>query len=282
MSERQDEDTSESMSFEGVSFEAMAMDTPLLFDPPMRHLAADPAGFDFYWKLLQRVFQLPPPGKFPPLGKNAISEDEQTRVVRYVAIAEDLARSAVLSAKAEVRVSIVDNGTRAKIERHNFPPRDATVGFATLFRQLYSPSEKGSFDQVAKIIGRANEEADDVLASTRREQLRRWTKAQNRLKGSSLDQLLSAQLEIEGKWNSALTPKTHDLNPQQLISLYFSGDLIHWGDSREQLAIFQGVSDLSAMRDIDFFRAMAALAHIYMGFGELVAAALSGVIVKAV
>ncbi len=263
------------IEFQGFSHEAYVMGEELDFDPPMIELAVNPDGFAYFWKQIQKIFKLPNPNMFPPLRQGTLPEEDRVRVYRYLQTTRDLASSSFLGNQAEVRLSIDRTGTRS-VEAVNFPSREVFVGFPTLFRQVYSENEPASFERIFRIVGRVNVAIADSFTERRQCELKQWKMAQNKLKGQSLSQLLGLQLETEGSWDSAYTPRLHDLNPQQLISLYFSGDIMHWGDNRGQLAAFKGDRDISAAREIDYMSALAAITHIYLGFSVVIQSAFSG------
>jgi hypothetical protein len=61
-----------------------------------------------------------------------------------------------------------------------------------------------------------------------------------------------------------------------LISIYNYGDDIHWGEKRQQVAAWNEFPFDSAWTRMACFEAMNGLAHIYLGFAQLVDAALAG------
>ena len=266
------------ITVESKSFDVMAMNTPLTFTPPMIGLAQSPKGFIYHWKIIQRVFDLPNPANFPPLGINSLTTDEHASAHRYIQTAKDLASSSFISSEARVDGSI-ENG-EVQVTASGFPSREVFVGFSTLFRQLYSASDPCSFQNVKSILGRANTTAADSASTQRQQLLKKWGSAEGRMKGYSLTELLAMQLEKEGSWSANMTPRLHDLNPQQLISLYFSGDVMHWGSERDKLALFKAESDISAARELDFMAALIAFSHIYIGFAVLAQAATSGFVIN--
>jgi hypothetical protein len=262
----------------GPSFHALANDTVLTFSPPMIDLAQNPDGFVYHWKHIQRVFNLPDPNAFPPLGSNVLPAGDQALIDRYIETAKHLAASSLIGTKAKGGNLAGPDG-KPNIMVADFPTREVVAGFSVMFRQLYSTQEQTHFAAIAKIIGRANENADDGAAAQRRVLLKAWRSAHGRLHADSLDKLLGLQLEKEGKWASRMTPRLHDLTPQELISMYLYGDLIHWEtDKRQKLTAFRTENEISAVRELDYLKALIALSHIYIGYAVLAQAATSGVL----
>jgi hypothetical protein len=264
----------------GPSFHVLASDTVLTFSPPMMDLAQNPDGFVYHWKQIQRVFNLPNPYTFPPLGSNALRAAGQELVGRYVRTAKDLAASSVIATKAKVESSAAPEGG-SQFTFSDFPTREEMAGFSTMFRQLYSTKEPANFASIVKILGQTNEQANDSATAERQSHLKRWRLAHGRLQADSLDALLGRQLEREGKWPSRMTPRLHDLNPQQLISMYQYGDLIHWdAEKRGKLAVFRTENDIAAARELDYLKVVIAISHIYVGFAVLAQAATSGLLLE--
>ncbi|MEU4517383.1 hypothetical protein AB0F52_01545 [Amycolatopsis sp. NPDC024027] len=173
-----------------------------------------------------------------------------------------------------VQPGVGSAGTRVELE--DFPARDSVIGFAALFRQLYVPSETGSFVSVRNIVGKVNAQASDSATEQRAAILKRWRTIENSLKTTPLK--IQAGIKLQGGRDHFL-PQHHDLNPQQLISLYLYGDWLHWGEAREQHATFVADPVIGPLRDFTALEAMASFTHLYMGFTTLLSAAFSGVIV---
>jgi hypothetical protein len=92
------------------SFESLATDsTALRFPAPLADRAPDPAGFEFWWKMLEFVFQLPDPSSFPKLSVLPLGP-ELAVLRRYIAAAEDMAGSAPLSGGDAFTVHVSDDG----------------------------------------------------------------------------------------------------------------------------------------------------------------------------
>jgi hypothetical protein len=68
-------------------------DVTVLFPLPLKEHVAEPEVFEFWWKQLDYVFNLPDPRAFSPL-PDELSPDERVTVERYVHVAAQLAGSA--------------------------------------------------------------------------------------------------------------------------------------------------------------------------------------------
>ncbi len=63
------------------------------------------------------------------------------------------------------------------------------------------------------------------------------------------------------------------MSPQQVISAYQYGDLIHWGDDSKLIAVASDLF-LQVRQQMEFLEAVTGLIHVYLGFSLLVRAAL--------
>lgn len=247
---------------------------PLRFPIPMRELIHSPGGAEYFWKLLQFIFPLDNPADFPALGSVGSRPEERSAVLRYIRTAQDLAVSTVLNSSANATMKIDRESDKITIITEDFPARDAAIGFTTMFRQCHSHDEGASFTRVNNIIGKVNKLVGDNKYEQRRRMLNVWRSAHGRLKASSIIELVDEKLVALGIRPAGYTPSVHNLNPDQLISLYEYGDLIHWGRQRDELAAF-GADSLGAARELDFLKVAVGLTHFYIGFATLAQAALS-------
>lgn len=264
----------------GVSFEAVALERDLAFEPPLIDLAADSSSFVYSWKLINFVFDLPNPKDFPLLGRNSVRSEDLAVLDRFVATARDLAGSSFIGQKSGVRMTYV-KGQDPSITREGFPTREVLTGFATMFRQLNLANDESSFIKTHKLLGRANEESSDQACGERRRVLKLWRHAHSKLEASSLLHLVGMRLVEQGKMLTEDIPRVHDLSPRQLIEMNFNGDYIHWGDRRDELSAFRSNQWFADLRELEFLTAMGDLAHIYTGFAEVITAALSGHAIRA-
>jgi hypothetical protein len=257
-----------------VSFEALAADHPTGFPSPLAEYSANPSAFEFNWHLIQFVFDLPDPRAFPPFAR-VVPESSLAVLRRYSDAARELAESAFLAHPTGVTVNVLDGGSDEQIEKQ-FPPRENVRGFSVLFRQFYSDDEAASFKAVQGVLRRLNNEAADEAMNARNVQLSAWGRAARKLRGSTLRLLVGKRLQEQGKLPPGPRVNEHLPPPEMLISVYSYGDDIHWGRQREQAAAFGKSEFDSAWTRMACFEAMVGLAHLYLGFAQVVDAALAG------
>lgn len=75
--------------------EQLIVEHPLQFPAPLAEHGSEPEPFEFWWKQLAFVFELPDPRMFPAV-PDPLQDERQAIVNRYMAVAEDLARSRVI------------------------------------------------------------------------------------------------------------------------------------------------------------------------------------------
>ena len=110
------------------SFESLATDsTALRFPAPLADRAPDPAGFEFWWKMLEFVFQLPDPSSFPKLSVLPLGP-ELAVLRRYIAAAEDTAGSALLSGGDAFTVRVSDDGAGIEHTDATFTGNESRAG----------------------------------------------------------------------------------------------------------------------------------------------------------
>jgi len=145
-------------------------------------------------------------------------------------------------------------------------------GFATLFRQFDSPKESAGFLQIQRVLREADAAYPDDRSNERLARLKAWGKARGRLHGTNLKVLVGQKLRSQGRMPARI-PREEEMSPEQLISGYQYGDLIHWDDDSTLLAV---ASDpfLQIKQQMAFLEAVAGLIHIYLGFSLLVRAAV--------
>jgi hypothetical protein len=258
-----------------VSFETMALGTPLAFPAPLAQLAPDPDGFEFFWRLLTYAFGLPNPSSFPRL-PNLPSQEDAAVLRRYLLAAEDLASSTILSSKSFVRVTMptMDDDPQVQSE---FSSAEVTRGFTVLFRQFHSNKEDASFIAARRVLRAANEAAADEYMEERKQHLTAWSKARASLLGENLRVRVGQRLQADGRMPPGELPgQSSDrvLGPEQLISAYQYGDLIHWGSKRRILETAGTDPFEEAWQRMLFLDAVGGLAHLYLGFALLLEAAL--------
>jgi hypothetical protein len=249
------------------SYESLAMDpTVVPYAPPLARFSPEPEPFQFWWKGLYYTFGLESPYDFEPMSPFSSTE----ALEHYCDAARELASSVALvyGSEVSVRVRRGDDGTITELITPRFPPAELVRGWLVLFRQFYSTKELASFQKCHGAIISVAKNATDPAGPHRLEVLKSWKKAEGRLKAYNLKYLIGEKLIEQGRF----APPIPDAgSPAQLISMFAYGDLIHWGDKREELSrrqadAFGGPTDM-----LRFVEAVAGLAYLYMGFALIVA-----------
>jgi hypothetical protein len=240
----------------------------LPFPPPMIEEASAPEGFEFHWRTLDYVFELPDPRDFPPLTV-ALDADDPEVVERFARTARDLARSGVVNAVGGGMVVNIADVTDEEDISLVLSERDQQVGFATLLRHCDSPSpkERASFQKVANILWLAAERESDEHSELRQTVLKEWRNARGRLHHKSLNQLLRDKLVAEE--DMGVLGYNEPDSPNFLLSAFDYGDLVHWDSKRDVVATWEADEFTGGDRRLAFLAAASALAHIYMGYAVL-------------
>jgi hypothetical protein len=242
----------------------------LRFPPPMIELARDRSGFEFCWSQIQFAFDLSDPRSFRAFPDPFI-EAELAVLRRYLKQARELAGSAVLNAgDAGMHVTLTPDGVE-EVET-TWPPTDSIVGFATMFRQFYADDEEASFNAAQAILfPAAQAEVDDE--TNRVEELRRWGRAVGISKEKSIDRSAHEALAAVGMMPPLEGNYPDRDKPARVISQYFYGDYVHWsskkGHSETVARREQSPFDDASYR-YEFLKATIGLAHLYLGYGEVI------------
>ena len=246
--------------------EQLIVEHPLPYSAPMADRGSDTEAFEFWWKQLLFVFELPDPRSFPALP--AFPAEKRETLERYIAIAEELAQSRVINAVDDGFTIYIDDDTdETKELLARLPTKEIQTGFAAQLRQLDNRDEKASFGKAADALWLAAQETSDARQSERLEQLKAWRRAIGQLHGKSVNQLLRNKLVDDHGFAVLAYDEPH--SPEYLLSAYGYGDLIHWGDKRGVVAAFEE-DELSATETRSgFLRGAMGLSHMHMGFAVL-------------
>ncbi len=171
-------------------------------------------------------------------------------------------------------VHVLDDGSGERIDK-NFAPNENIRGFSVLFRQFYSNEEPASFNAAQRTLRELNAQAGDNFVSIRDDYLRVWGRAAGKLRGFPLYILVGKQLQADGRWHFGELAGEQDPGPEMLISIYNYGEDIHWGEKVDQLAAWDASPFDSARMRMACFNAMVGPAHVYLGFAQIVDAALA-------
>lgn len=245
------------------------LDRTLTFRPPMEERSSNRSAFDFWWKQLDYVFELPDPRLFPPLERLPAQADLDA-VMRFTETAGDLAESSMLNAFDRGFNARKDDETGAEIVDTAFGLKDAQVGMSALLRHCDSRAQKDGarFGRVHEILATAAGLTPDLTAQAEQlRQLEQWHEAVVELHSRSVDQCLRDRLVRERGWKVFDYREHH--RPDYLIRVYDYGDMLHWSRRSPELDALEPDDMLAAQNRHSFFEAMAGLAHLYIGFGEL-------------
>lgn len=242
----------------------------LNFAPPYAEFAASPEGFRFWWLQLQYVFDLPNPHRFPRL---MIDDPDLLRKIRrYQQVCKQLSVSTLLSFDGSTKLSW-KQGDDEPIVTTVAPTVEAIRGVSATFRQIASDNELASYTAVRKAIGIAIENQADEHRDQRREWQKKWNRARGQLNMFSLRFLVERKMHSEmghsapDQWASDA-----DVKPLSLIRKFQYGDLLHWGDTRDDLEDLQRNDAAShALSFHKFLTSIIQLSHFYLGYAQLTA-----------
>lgn len=262
------------ITIQARAFSDLIQDDQPRIDPPQLpgltpHTAA------YWWRQIAYAFPIRDPRLFPPIGRSEFSAEHLEILDRYQEAVQELGASEVLNGEHRITIGLdKDDGESVQAA---FPRAENLRGFSVLFRQFYSDGETASFDHVRKALGETAAKVDDASHDQRLDDLKHWKKAHARMHGAQLEMLVLEQIvKHERVPPSAL--ELHRQNPAYLISLYNYGDLIHFGRKRETLKkVISGGPVEENWTKMEFLISVAAICHLYVGFGVLIEAALGEV-----
>lgn len=262
------------MQISASEFHATALPQQLRFAPPYADRSSNPSGYAYWWQLIKLVFDLPDPNSFPIL--TGFTNEELEVIGRYIACCEELAESSVLSHATRVKVSWkqAEDGTQEESITADFPTREAIRGTTTLFRQLFSPEERASYNAVRKVIGRRIHENDDTSRDQRVELNKAWNGAHGKLRAYLLTALADRKVCNTQGWQTELPDE--NVKPEEIIKLFQYGDLIHWGRGAEELSKLSHDDFTRAWNTMHFLSVMTQLSHFYLGYSLLARKAVGG------
>jgi hypothetical protein len=169
-------------------------------------------------------------------------------------------------------VHVSDDSKSESIVERRSPP-DVVAGFAAIFRQFYANQEEASFSVVKGMAFQAAKAATDASAKSRLDELKIWAKAAGKLRMHSMHRLGLEKLVEEGTLaplqEIAAGEYPDPEYPAQVISSYFYGEHLHWGDKASVLEKQATDSFTDARGRLFFLESAAGLSHIYIGFAVL-------------
>ena len=225
---------------------------------------------DWIWKFFQFIFPLEDPRQFRPPNVATLNDGDRLTLSRYLSHAEDLSTATVMTAKNGYEISQKTPDSNIVISETS-SPRDATVGFLTMFRQCYSAQEAASFKRAHDLLAKASQGDPQCL-----EILKAWRRAHIALRTTHVDHLILVRAAEVGLVSAGLAqenghhPDTVE-SPETMLSTVFYGDAIHWGNRRTALDSWnQAHGVITTKRRFDSLRAAVYLGHLYVGFAALV------------
>lgn len=256
-----------------VSFEALALEKPLRFAPPMLALAQNPRAFDYQWHLIEYVFDVADPAKFDPFD-SGFSNDEMRVLRRYVGTAEKLAGTTMLSEQDEALTVSFDNTIgEERFETVRSAP-DIESGFVAILRQFYLSNDDASFATVQRMLLEHVSAAQDGAADGRLAELQCWAHAVRTTRRQSLRKSVFLRLIDEGKMSATPEEVEHFPDrepPHTLIDRFLYTEHSHW-DAERAKALEARPEDpfRDATERFDFIDAAIGLSHLFIGHAELV------------
>lgn len=236
------------------------------FAPPLIDRSPDPKALYLMSRAFQVVFDdIADPRAFPPLPAPH-AEGDLAIYRRYIEAAEELAESQLLCGSDNVTIRW-DSTTGIEEVEGNFTSKEITRGFAVLLRQFDSKDEPASFQTVSGRLRKASKAATDDRSDERCRQIDAWRRAQGALHGTELQRLTRRKLDPALEYGSEHPPTYY-------LSAYNYGELIHWDRGRETIATWEQDPFHRSVQRYAFLEAATGLAHLYIGFSEVVRTAI--------
>lgn len=260
------------VTFDVTPWENTILPQPLRFAPPLADLASDPAGFSQTWQFIRYIFDLSAPDTFPHISTQ-LSEADLRTIRRFIGICRRLAEYGIYSSSGSVTFNFERGMEDVIVDSSTMPAEDTIVGAVTMFRQLFADDEKASYLVVSKILGRAIASSDEQHREQRQDIFKEWKKCQGMLRSRRLTALVARKtIGAQGGHEKVPVPFEHD-SPTQTISLFYYGDLIHWGAKRGEHEALMGDGVFREMAKFHFVEAVITLSHFYFGFALILEAA---------
>jgi hypothetical protein len=231
----------------------------------MAEHSPDPTRPEFAWRTLQFCFDFPDPAS---VRRSSVElEVEELEVAsRFVEKSESLARSPFLAhpTRMSVKVDIRDGRQTEEIET-DFPNEESERGFLALLRQFAHADETASFKRVQDIAMRT----DNSEGSPNGETLRAWGKYHRKLLART--PTAWTYRKVLSNMPEEAIPHQRDPRVDQLLRTYFYGEVIHFGEGRDDLARLSPDAFWAANNRMTLYEGASGLAHFYMGYATVVA-----------
>jgi hypothetical protein len=234
------------------------------FAPPLIERSPRSEALYTEWRAFQYVFDdIADPRTFPPL-PSAPPADDLAIFRRYIEAAEELAKSEQLCGSDRVTVRwrpAPDGEGDLKEVESSFISKEVAFGFAAQLRHFDSAREKASFQRANDRLRVLSAETVDSHESRRLGQVDAWRKAQGKLHGAELQRLARRKMGME--FGNEYPPTRFNYT-----------EVFHW-DPERAAEWAQGASHPDLQR-FGWLEAATSLALLYIGFSELVRAAIAG------
>ena len=200
---------------------------------------------------------------------------------RYCETTDVVTQSKQLGAANYISVHVTrdpESDTFSEEVNTKFAPPDLTAGFGAYFRQLYADGEPASFLKASGVMFKAVRRSPSPGQDA---ELREWRTMERALRAKPLQQRILERLHEAGEWpplDASDYAAFSNHVPERLISEYLYGDHLHSDRHADLLEERKrGSKVIDATLRMAFMEAMFALAHVYIGFAQLVHAGLNPV-----
>lgn len=239
----------------------------LRFPPPMLEHARDPARLEFGWRLLQYCFDFPDPASAKK-SELELSIADSRIIGRFVGKAVSLAKSPFLAHPTGMTVTVKrEGGLQLEDVTTRFPEEESERGFLTLLRQFAHADEPASFKRVQAIAMAADRDESDLNADL----LRSWGKYHKKLLHRSPESWAYIKGSPPGTPYTDIPLASGTARVDEMMRTYFYGDIIHFGEGRDDLEALDEDEFLSAHNRMNLFGGASGLAKFYMGYATVLA-----------
>lgn len=223
----------------------------------------DPSRTEFAWRTLQFCFDFPDPAGVKETSIQLDGADLEV-LSRFVQKSMSLARSPFLAhpTRMSVKVDIIDGKQSEHIET-DFPNEESERGFLVLLRQFAHADETASFRRAQDIAMRT----DKGEGSPNNETLRAWGKYHRKLLARTPTSW--TYRKVLANLPNERIPHQGDPRVDRLLRTYFYGEVIHFGEGRDDLARLSEDEFLAANNRMNLYEGAAGLAHFYMGYAAV-------------
>ncbi|WP_235631017.1 hypothetical protein [Mycobacteroides abscessus] len=261
-----------SVTLDLVPYEGTIHPYPLAFDPPLIEHATESGrkGFHHIWEKLNYAFGLPDPTQFPSLP--ALTDEDRVLLERFVKVCRRLAGYSAIN--DDSRLTFKFKGENEDPEFNvDFPNDESFSAAALCFRQLHSGNEDAPFDRVKGRLSKAIGQLREGDRSAPKDILEQWKSARGKLMTQLLHTIVCLKV-VPPNRPTGFPVSYHNIHPEELITTFQYGDVIHFSDRRENLRVLTENATNDAYYRYAVLLAITGLSHLYFGFALLIEAAL--------